>query len=352
MVRLFNLLRAVFYLPFPRFPQAAASVGLMMGGTEGEDGNTWSVGKEKYHIETFDIPSSLMGLVIGTQGSNIRAARQLPGVVHIEVHEDLVDQHRNPASDSTEVQLEGSSTQSESIAHIKIIADVGFRLFFYNASGPSRIIDFTLVSLAQSAAEAKAARSILEFCEVCLLVPRRLIGRILGSKTANILAINGRSGVKHIHLEENPEHLPKQIESVSSITEDRMPAYVRVDDIHPDLASSQDKGMEGGFFLCGTRDAVDKARLLITFQIDCIFDLEKLEAEKLVLLRELPPPRGRSEGYHPPQKHYNATENGANGPSSTANRARNPGAQPAAYRVGVARSANSGAGDPYDGQVR
>ncbi|VDN39852.1 unnamed protein product [Dibothriocephalus latus] len=39
--------------------------------------------------------------------------------------------------------------------------------------------------------------------------------------------------------------------------------------------------MEAGFFIVGTRESVEKARVLITFEIYRIFDLERLEAEKI-----------------------------------------------------------------------
>ncbi|VDP52922.1 unnamed protein product [Schistosoma margrebowiei] len=43
----------------------------------------------------------------------------------------------------------------------------------------------------------------------------------------------------------------------------------------------------GGFILAGTRDSIEKARLLINFQMDYFYDLEKMESEKLELMRTL-----------------------------------------------------------------
>ncbi|VDN27345.1 unnamed protein product [Dibothriocephalus latus] len=130
--------------------------------------------------------------------------------------------------------------------------------------------------VAETEEAAKAARAALEYYELCLLVPHRLIGRILGMRTTNILSINEKSGVKHIHLEENSSKLPTKVDPVSPDS-DHPPSCLRVEDIHPHLAAPFEKDMEGGFFIVGTRESVEKARLLITFQIDCIFDLEKLE---------------------------------------------------------------------------
>ncbi len=57
-----------------------------------------------------------------------------------------------------------------------------------------------------------------------------------------------------------------------------------------------EKDAEVGFFLCGTREAVEKGRLLISYQISCIFDLEKLEVSFIVFyssIFELPLPRNK-----------------------------------------------------------
>uniref|UniRef100_A0A183STQ3 KH domain-containing protein n=1 Tax=Schistocephalus solidus TaxID=70667 RepID=A0A183STQ3_SCHSO len=206
----------------------------LYGGRDGQplsstDANTWS-SDEGHFVECFQVPTSLMGLAIGTQGSNIRAARSIAGVIRIEVKEAMPPRNGGPG---------------------------------WTANGEAGVEDELMASfkvVAETEEAAKAARATLEYYELCLLVPHRLIGRILGTRTANILSINEKSGVKHIHLEENSSKLPTKVE-----------------DIHPHLAASYEQGIEGGFFIVGTRESVEKARLLITFQIDCIFDLEKLE---------------------------------------------------------------------------
>ncbi|BHF80558.1 RNA-binding protein fxr1 [Sparganum proliferum] len=244
----------------------------LFGGRDGQplsstDANTWS-SDEGHFVECFQVPSSLMGLAIGTQGSNIRAARSIAGVIRIEVKEPMPPRNGGP----------GWAANGETPAEDELMAS------------------FKVVAETEEA--AKAARAALEYYELCLLVPHRLIGRILGMRTTNILAINEKSGVKHIHLEENSNKLPTKVDPVSPDS-DHLPSCLRVEDIHPHLAAPFEQGMEGGFFIVGTRESVEKARILITFQIDYIFDLEKLEAEKIDLLRELPQREARQPDSEP-----------------------------------------------------
>ncbi|EUB61205.1 Fragile X mental retardation syndrome-related protein [Echinococcus granulosus] len=294
----------------------------------GVDGSTWSSGDEGSFVEIFSVPSSLMGLAIGAQGANIRAARSIAGVLRIDVRES-VPQRNGPAftpststaSADSEVQIAqdpmgNSSFSDQPLAHFKVVAE--------------------------TAEAAKAARAALEFCQVCLLVPKRLIGRVLGNRTNNIVAINEKSGVRHIYLESDPRRLPK-VADQESTSDGRPPYCMKVEDKHPELASPAEKDTVSGFFIVGTRDAVDKARLLITFQIECIFDLEKLEAEKLGLLRELPVRGGGGPFYGGIQHEMNHQENGGpqrGGPHSGGGGPRAPPPR------GV------GAGDPYHEEVQ
>lgn len=86
--------------------------------------------------------------------------------------------------------------------------------------------------LFQTAEAAKAARAALEFCQMCLLVPKRLIGRVLGNRTNNIVAINEKSGVRHIYLETDPKCLPKVVDQEPT-SDGRPPDCVKVKSIGP-----------------------------------------------------------------------------------------------------------------------
>ncbi|VDK22157.1 unnamed protein product [Taenia asiatica] len=304
--------------------------GLKDGSIAGSgiDSSTWSSGDEGSFVEIFSVPISLMGLAIGAQGANIRAARSIPGVQRIDVREPMLQRNGPSVAPSTST----TSTDSEG----QIAQDsMGTSSFTDQPSAHFKVV-------AETAEAAKAARAALEFCQVCLLVPKRLIGRVLGNRTNNIVAINEKSGVRNIYLEADPKRLPKAVDQEST-SDGRPPDCVKVEDKHPELASPTEKDTVSGFFLIGTRDAVDKARLLITFQIECIFDLEKLEAEKLGLLRELPMRGGGGPFHGGPQHEMNHQENGGpqrGGPYGGGGGPRGPPPR------GV------GAGDPYHEEVQ
>ncbi|VDM19449.1 unnamed protein product [Hydatigera taeniaeformis] len=302
--------------------------GLKDGSAAGSgvDGSTWSSGDEGSFVEIFSVPITLMGLAIGAQGANIRAARSIPGVLRIDVREPAL-QRNGPSAPSASANAADSEGQipQDSMG---------------NSSFTDQLARFKVV--AETAEAAKAARAALEFCEMCLLVPKRLIGRVLGNRTNNIVAISEKSGVRNIYLDSDPKQIPKVFDQEST-SDGRFPYYVKVEDKHPELAPPAEKDMVSGFTLVGTRDAVDKARLLITFQIECIFDLEKLEAEKLGLLRELPM-RGGGGPFHGGVQHeINHQENG--GPQRGGSHGGG-GAPRGPPPRGV------GAGDPYHEEVQ
>ncbi|KAH9593680.1 Synaptic functional regulator fmr1, variant 2 [Schistosoma haematobium] len=145
---------------------------------------------------------------------------------------------------------------------------------------------------------AKQARAKLEYSELYLGVPRRYVGRLIGKRTSNIMSIIRKSGVVHIHFDDH-------IEGSVSLSDDNNQTDV-IKYSHPGhplastmrrvflkagsaQTSSQPYTDEeyGGFILAGTRDSIEKARLLINFQMDYFYDLEKMESEKLELMRSL-----------------------------------------------------------------
>lgn len=47
-----------------------------------------AIGKGVHEIETFSIPQGCMGLAIGSKGVNIQQARQIDGIVSIDVNDE------------------------------------------------------------------------------------------------------------------------------------------------------------------------------------------------------------------------------------------------------------------------
>ncbi|KAM7538805.1 hypothetical protein Aperf_G00000054448 [Anoplocephala perfoliata] len=247
----------------------------------GQDGNSWNMGDDGHFIESFSVPSLLMGLAIGAQGANIRNARSIDGVLRIDVRE--AKRQRNDVSSSVDASAESSKLGTPYFLSIFECPHANF------------------IVVAQTAEAAKAARSMLEYCQVCILIPKRLIGRIVGNKSTNIMSISEKAELRHIHLESDLEEYGKPIEVGEPTSDGRLPSYIKIEDLHPELANSEDANKYSGFFLVGTREAVERGRVLIAFQLECIYDLEKLEGEKMDLLRDHPFPHRQDIGGAPPR---------------------------------------------------
>ncbi|CAH8429254.1 unnamed protein product [Schistosoma turkestanicum] len=236
-------------------------------------------------VEKFYVPQHLMGLAIGARGVNIRSAREIPDVVRIESWEPS----EYGARDNDPVDNSGDNGDAA--------------MFIIEAKTPEA---------------AKQARAKLEYSELYLGVPRRYVGRLIGKRTSNIMSIIRKSGVVHIHFDDH-------IEGPVSLSDDNNNQSDMIKYSHPGRplastmrrvflkagsaqTSSQPHTDEeyGGFILAGTRDSIEKARLLINFQMDYFYDLEKMESEKLELMRSLSlggvdsgagyPPRGAAVG--------------------------------------------------------
>ncbi len=103
-------------------------------GSFGTGASGWVSGAtdEGMHCECFNVPASLMGLAIGTQGSNIRAARAVPGVVRVEVREPPPSSIPKPAPSNGAVPADGppepQAPPEEVVATFKVVAEVNYIL--------------------------------------------------------------------------------------------------------------------------------------------------------------------------------------------------------------------------------
>ncbi|VDP81808.1 unnamed protein product [Echinostoma caproni] len=205
-------------------------------------------------VEKFYVPQRLMGLAIGSHGANIRAAREIPGVISIRVRESNMPGWRGGT------------------AGMEPVGDNGYAAL--------------IVVEAKNAEAAKQARAKLEFVELYLGVPQQYVARLIGRRTTNILSVVEKSGVVSIHLD-NQTQCPSDDEEVLNIghlnlnypgapSTDMRRIFLRAGGSQAVTQPPTDERY-CGFILSGTRDSVEKARLLISFQLDYIYDLEKME---------------------------------------------------------------------------
>nr|CAX73244.1 Fragile X mental retardation protein 1 homolog [Schistosoma japonicum] len=235
-------------------------------------------------VEKFYVPQHLMGLAIGARGVNIRAAREIPDVIRIESWEpsDYSTRDNDPVNNSGE---------------------------FGDAA--------MFIVEAKTSEAAKQARAKLEYSELYLGVPRRYVGRLIGKRTSNIMSIIRKSGVVHIHFDDHmkgpvPLSDDNNQSDVVKYSYPGRPLASTMRRVFLKAGSSQTSSQPhtdeeyGGFILAGTADSIEKARLLINFQMDYFYDLEKMESEKHELIRSLShggmdtgpnyPPRGPTVG--------------------------------------------------------